>query len=204
MVHYDFLYFDGKTQFSLIFLGFLFFYFYLFIYLLLFFFGGGGGGGGGSGGQSTASFTCGPYYGHTFHCEADLHMHCNRPVFCVFFASSFINVKRQQTITYVVHGSEVTTLTRQHTSNRLVHSSEITLLRVMYDHMRLQIAFNIEPPVTNGTLERPCTSMDPLMIDHVISSGKNLATDVAGVHVRFLRVKCFSVTFRIWYLFIRG
>ena len=53
----------------------------------------------------------------------------------------------------------------------------------MHDHMRLQIAFNIEASVTNGTLERPGTSMDPLMIDHVISSGKNLATDVAGIRV---------------------
>ena len=62
----------------------------------------------------------------------------------------------------------------------------------MHDHMRLQIAFNIETSVTNGTLERLGTSMDPLMIDHVISSGKNLATDVAGMMIRF------------WYFFIQG
>ena len=74
----------------------------------------------------------------------------------------------------------------------------------MHDHMRLQIAFNIEASVTNGTLERPGTSMDPLMIDHVISSGKNLATDVAGIRVWFLRINCFNVTIPIWYFFIQG
>ena len=40
-------YFDGKTQFSQIFLGFLFYLFYFILLLLLFFLGGGGGGGGG-------------------------------------------------------------------------------------------------------------------------------------------------------------
>ena len=64
--------------------------------------------------------------------------------------------------------------------------------------------FNIETQVTNGTLKRPGTSMEPLMIDHAISSGKNLATYVSGIRVRFLRIKCFSKTIRIWYLFIRG
>ena len=48
-------YFDGKTQFSQIFLGFVFFVFF-------FFFLGGGGGGGGVGGQITASFTCAQNY----------------------------------------------------------------------------------------------------------------------------------------------
>ena len=42
-------YFDGKTQCSQIFLG--------FVFLFIFFFFGGGGGGGGGGGQITASFT---------------------------------------------------------------------------------------------------------------------------------------------------
>ena len=48
-------YFDGKTQFSQIFLGFDIF-FILFFY---FFFGGGGGGGGGIVLTITVSFTCG-------------------------------------------------------------------------------------------------------------------------------------------------
>ena len=74
----------------------------------------------------------------------------------------------------------------------------------MYDHVWFQIAFNIEASVTNGTLERTGTSMDPLMIDHVISSGKDLATYVADIRVRFLSIKCFSKTIRIWYLFIHG
>ena len=49
-------YFDGKTQFSKIFLVCILFYFYFYFILFFFFLGGGGVGGG----QTTACFTCGP------------------------------------------------------------------------------------------------------------------------------------------------
>ena len=67
-------YFDGKTQFSQIFLGFVSFFIYLFIYIYIyiyffFFFLGGGG----SGGQITASFTCGQRYSMAILCTSHLY-----------------------------------------------------------------------------------------------------------------------------------
>ena len=63
-------YFDGKTQFSQIFLGFVSFsYILFFIYLFFFFFLGGGG----SGGQITASFTCGQRYSMAILCTSHLY-----------------------------------------------------------------------------------------------------------------------------------
>ena len=58
-------YFDGKTQFSQIFLG--------SVYFLFFLRGGGGGGGGGSGGQINASFTCGQRYSMAILCTSHLY-----------------------------------------------------------------------------------------------------------------------------------
>ena len=60
-------YFDGKTQFSQIFLGFVSFF------NIFFFFGGGGGGGGGQGGKITASFTCGQRYSMAILCTSHLY-----------------------------------------------------------------------------------------------------------------------------------